>query len=205
MQKRYYEFYAKVIIEEMFNINLEVMDKPDLQNEVENVGIEFTSAEDPDNKEIENLGIILVENKARNRETLIKKIESKGGKYTEWAILGKATNFEDSKKRIYNVIENKLKKLNSRQFKKFKENDLCIFSTMRKIKKEEQKDFLEKIQEIQSKYQDKNKFDKIYLLLLHTVYVIEIEKNRISKKEFTKKQQYEYSEKAKESMDNYKI
>lgn len=76
---------------------------------------------------------------------------------------------------------------------------------MRKIKKEEQKDFLEKIQEIQSKYQDKNKFDKIYLLLLHTVYVIEIEKNRISKKEFTKKQQYEYSEKAKESMDNYKI
>lgn len=205
MQKRYYEFYAKVIIEEMFNINLEVMDKPDLQNEVENVGIEFTSAEDPDNKEIENLGIILVENKARNRETVIKKIESKGGKYTEWAILGKATNFEDSKKRIYNVIENKLKKLNSRQFKKFKENDLCIFSTMRKIKKEEQKDFLEKIQEIQSKYQDKNKFDKIYLLLLHTVYVIEIEKNRISKKEFTKKQQYEYSEKAKESMDNYKI
>lgn len=82
----------------MFNINLEVMDNPDLQNEVENVGIEFTSAEDPDNKEIENLGIILVENKARNRETVIKKIESKGGKYTEWAILGKATNFEDSKK-----------------------------------------------------------------------------------------------------------
>ncbi len=205
MQKRYYEFYAKVIIEEMFNINLEVMDKPDLQNEVENVGIEFTSAENPDNKEIENLGIILVENKARNRKNVVKKIKRKGGKYTKWAILGKATSFEDNKKRIYNAIENKLKKLNLSKFKKFKENDLCIFATMRNIKQEEQKDFLEKIQEIQSKYQNKNKFDKIYLLLLHTVYVIEIEKNKICKKEFTNEQQYEYSEKADKIMNNYII
>ena len=93
MQKRYYEFYAKVIIEEIFNINLEVIDKPDLHNEVENIGIEFTSAEDSDNKEIESLGIILAENKAKNRENVIKKIKSKGGKYTQWFILGKATSF----------------------------------------------------------------------------------------------------------------
>lgn len=205
MKKRYYEFYAKVIIEQMFNINLEVRDKPDLQNEVKNIGIEFTSAEDSDNKEIENLGIILAENKARNRENVIKKINGKGGKYNQSCILGKPTSFEENKKRIYNAIENKLKKLNLSEFKKFKENDLCVFSTIRKIKKEEQKDFLEKIQEIQSKYQNKNKFDKIYLLLLHTVYVIEIEKNKISKKEFTNEQQYEYSEKANKIMNNYII
>ncbi len=200
MQKRYYEFYAKVIIEEIFNINLEVIDKPDLHNEVENIGIEFTSAEDSDNKEIESLGIILAENKAKNRENVIKKIKSKGGKYTQWFILGKATSFEEDKKRIYNAIENKLKKLNLSAFKKFKENDLSVFSTIRKIKKEEQKDFLEEIKEIQSKYQ--NKFDKIYLLLLHSIYTIDIERNEITKKDFSND---EYAEKAKESMDNYKI
>lgn len=205
MQKRYYEFYAKVILEEMFNINLEVMDKPDLQNEVKNIGIEFTSAEEPDNKEIENLGIILAENKAKNRKNVIKKINSKSGKYTQWFISGKATSFEENKKRIYNAIESKLKKLNLSEFKKFKENNLCIFSTIRNIKQEEQKDFLEKIQEIQSNYRNKNKFDKIYLLLLHTVYVIEIEKNKISIKEFTNEQQYEYSEKANKIMNNYII
>lgn len=118
MQKRYYEFYVKVIIEEIFNINLEVMDKPDLQSEVKNIGIEFTSAEDSDNKEIQNLGIILAENRARNKENVIKKINRKGGKYTRGVILGKVDSFEDSKKRIYKAIENKLEKLNLKSLKK---------------------------------------------------------------------------------------
>ena len=139
-------------------------------------------------------------NEEKNRENVIKKIKSKGGKYTQWFILGKATSFEEDKKRIYNAIENKLKKLNLSAFKKFKENDLSVFSTIRKIKKEEQKDFLEEIKEIQSKYQ--NKFDKIYLLLLHSIYTIDIERNEITKKDFSND---EYAEKAKESMDNYKI
>ena len=83
MQERYLEFYAKVIIEAFFNISLEVKDRPDLQNEKENIGIEVTSAENINNKEIESLGCTLSENRARNIDNAIKKITTLGGKYNK--------------------------------------------------------------------------------------------------------------------------
>ena len=68
MQKRFLEFYVKVILENLLNITLEVADKPDLCCKERNIGIEVTSAEDSKNKEIESLGISLVENKVRALE-----------------------------------------------------------------------------------------------------------------------------------------
>ncbi len=201
MAKRYLEFYAKVIIEEFFNLCLEVKDKPDLQSEKENIGIELTSAENTDNKEIESLGIDLSENKAKDRDKAINRIKSLGGEYNGFCIIGKAISHEENKARIYELLRKKLEKLNTREFKKFNENDLCIFSTIHDITQEEQDDFLEKIEEIQSKYQ--YKFDNIYILLLHRIYEIDTKENKINKREFTKEQQFKYAERANEIINKY--
>ena len=191
MQERYLEFYAKVIIEAFFNISLEVKDRPDLQNEKENIGIEVTSAENINNKEIESLGCTLSENRARNIDNAIKKITTLGGKYNKYCIMEKSISHEENKNEIYKALTKKLEKLNTIEFKKFNENNICIFSTMHKITQEEQKEFLKKINKIQSSY--KNRFNKIYLLLLHSIYEFNLNTNKITIKNFTSEQQYNYS------------
>ena len=100
---------------------------------------------------------------------------------------------------FYKVFSNKLKKLNNSEFEKFKENDLCIFSTMHDMEEEECEKIIKKIFDIQKDF--KIKFEKVYFILLHSIYTIDTLKKEITKSKMTNRQQYEYAEKANKMMD----
>lgn len=79
----YDECFAKLLLEQQFPDifkDLELIDKPDLQNIKLDLGIEVTTAIEQNDLELDKLYIGLEYNLVNDRKSVIKKIESLGGK-----------------------------------------------------------------------------------------------------------------------------
>lgn len=189
------ECYAKVVLETLvkdrFN-NLKIKDKPDLQNEATNVGIECTIAIDKKQLEAEYLYCELTDNKSKKPEKCKERIEALGGKITKYTMVQSGSGTTSN---IFRAVDKKLKKLNSEDYKIFKNNYLLIRDCIY-IPNEHIKGLQYLIARIQSKY-DK-KYDNIYILLNSKL----IELNMIDYTnryfEISSNIQYELAQKARE-------
>lgn len=171
----YYECYAKIVLEEMFPerfSNLDIVDKPDLQNKNLDIGIEVTSSVNPMQKKAESEFVKWWNDKNANKKKIESKIKECGAELIDGSLNGvrELDNFD----RVYKIIENKRKKLLSDQYKHFGKLYLFIHSyifadiTM-------QEEALGKMQSIC--YSETKRIDCIYVLVPGAIYVFDLANN----------------------------
>lgn len=188
------ECYAKVVLENLLKdkfYDLNIIDKPDLQNEELNVGIECTVSINMESMEAEYLYSELTYGKSKNPDKCKERIKKLGGNITEYSMFESRTVSLNS---ILGAVRTKLKKLNESGYKIFEKNYLlirdCIYIPNQQIQGLEYS-----IGMIQSKYPVE--FDKIYILL--NSKLIELNMIDYTNKciEFNSNTQYELAEKAR--------
>lgn len=189
------ECYAKVVLENLLKdkfYDLNIIDKPDLQNEELNVGIECTVSINMESMEAEYLYSELTYGKSKNPDKCKERIKKLGGNITEYSMFESRTVSLNS---ILRAVRTKLKKLNESGYKIFEKNYLlirdCIYIPNQQIQGLEYS-----IGMIQSKYPVE--FDKIYILL--NSKLIELNMIDYTNKciEFNSNTQYELAEKARD-------
>ena len=120
------ECYAKVVLENLLKeefYDLNIIDKPDLQNEELNVGIECTVSINIESIEAEYLYSELTYGKAKNPDKCKERIKKLGGNITEYSMFESRTVSLNS---ILGAVRTKLKKLNGNGYKIFEKNYLFI-------------------------------------------------------------------------------
>ena len=157
------ECFAKLMLERVIENELNdliIVDKPDLQNERMNVGIEVTTAVDKKDLELERLYTELEYGLIRNTDAASKKIQKLGGKIINGVLVhpGRARTLEN----IYNSFEFKVMLLNSGNYTIFKHNYIFI-TDENLIHESEIKMIMTQLEFIQEKY--KNKFEKVYIYI----------------------------------------
>lgn len=182
----YYECYSKVVLEEMFPnqfSDLAILDKPDLQNENFNIGIEVTSSINPKQKEAEALYVKWSYEDNENKKKLERQIEKCGARLNNGILSG--ISGHDNFNRIYTEIKNKIGKLG--QYKTYGKQYLFIFSDiyatsdMRKKALEEMK-FINNL--------SSHKFEEIYILVPGAIYVFDLIKSITSERKIDSNLQY---------------
>ena len=155
------ECFAKLILEKLsLNefINLELSDKPDLQNEQLGIGIEATTAVPSSNSELEQLYTNLSYDLVKNKYAVNNKIKKLGG-WIENGVL-----YHPSRKRlldnIYDSYKKKVKLLNDDKYKIFKHNYIFI-TDVNLILEEELYKIIFVFKKIQEEYI--NKFEKAFI------------------------------------------
>ena len=188
------ECYAKVILEEFAKDkvgNLKLKDKPDLQNDDLDVGIECTIAIDKRYIETENLYCELINKKSKNSEKCKERIKMLGGKITDYFLIQSGSGAMDN---IIRVVNKKIKKLNSKNYKIFKNNYLlirdCIYITSEHIKSLQCL-----LVKMNNKY-EKN-FDIIYILLNNKLIELDMIEHTNYYFEISRNMQYELAQRAR--------
>ena len=112
------ECYAKVVLENLLKeefYDLNIIDKPDLQNEELNVGIECTVSINIESMEAEYLYSELTYGKSKNPDKCKERIKKLGGNITEYSMFESRTVSLNS---ILGAVRTKLKKLNGNGYLK---------------------------------------------------------------------------------------
>lgn len=172
LNTKYYEYYAKVVLEELYPeefIDLELKDKPDLQMKNEQRGIEVVVSKDKKDLESESLYSKIEYNVIRNKDRAIKKIKENGNSYNEGVLDGRTGT--DSFYFVFESFNNKINKLNGGGYTNFKWNYLFTFSDIyadgRMIK-----EAIRKMQQIQEGKE--SKFYKVFVLVPEEVYCLDL-------------------------------
>lgn len=132
LDTEYWETFAKLILEkfrpkEFHNLSVDG-EKPDLRNTSIGVGIEVTSSESKESRELDRLyAQQYTYGNSEQRKKALKRIEKLGGKVKEYFLMHPTINRDLEK--IYAVIRNKTEKLNN-NYEIFSENDLFIFDSI---------------------------------------------------------------------------
>ena len=164
---RYNECLAKIVMEEMFHTELLILDKPDLQSIVNDIGIEVTVARDEKQLECERLYSQISFKQVKDDMGAIEKIEKSGAQYGN-VLIGIPGN--DDFRIVEEAIDFKLVKLNGGGYRHFSNNCLFVFSD---IYADEQmlSQAFEKFAEKQNTYE--KKFEKIYLYIPGFLYLFD--------------------------------
>lgn len=132
LDTEYWETFAKLILEKfcsrrLYNLSVDG-ERPDLRNASAGVGVEVTSSESKESREIDSLyAQQYTYGNHEQKKKALKRIEELGGKVEEYFLMHPTMNRDPG--RIYTVIENKTKKLN-KNYEIFNENDLFIFDSI---------------------------------------------------------------------------
>ena len=131
LSKEYWETFAKLILEKyypnkFFDLSVD-NEKPDLRNEDAGIGIEVTSVENEESREIDSLYSrpYSYGNEAQ-KEKALRQIEKLGGKVEKYFLMHPVRNRDLNK--IYAAVKAKTHKLNN-NYEVFKKNYLLIFDT----------------------------------------------------------------------------
>ena len=160
------EYFAKLVLEKLFPdrfFELEVLDKPDLQNSSEGIGIEVTTAVPASQKEMSSRFSMIVQNQGTTDqlEKSKERIRQLGGYYSDKGYMVSWTGYRDLN-RIYIALEDKLVKLNSGNYRLF-ENQYIFITDESLIKPEELNEIHAEINKRQSTYAIY--FDSVFLYL----------------------------------------
>lgn len=137
---RYEECYAKILLERVYPeiyTDLSILDKPDLQNEVLQVGVEVTSAVPSSLREAKACWIKAIKtNDAKIKDKYVKRMKQLGYTYTGGVQSWLRDDFdqldiehlyeETSLLDLEKSITQKLEKLNGGGFKELKQMDLYV-------------------------------------------------------------------------------
>lgn len=162
------EIYAKLILEQHLpnhftNLDYE-KEKPDLRNETNDIGIEVTSSMSKAERILDSLYPRDYKNGSPEEKQKAKQtIENLGGVLHENYLI--YPTMANNLSVIFSPIQNKLKKLNKAGFKKYRENDLFIFTTTHIL--EYKHDALRQgIETINNNFDWQYTFDKIFVYCL---------------------------------------
>jgi hypothetical protein len=184
---RYEECYAKRILEYYFSDkyeNISIMDKPDLYDTKNDIGIEVTEAIETKRKESLKLWYNLPYKEPTCQLKNKERIRKLGIDYQDGILFGTPVQYSKGAKSktydiVYNTIENKLKKLNKEGlYQKARLYNLFIISELM-IEQDWYYDFIDKVKNIYLKY--KKTFDVIYLLSQNNLAEFDIMKNKCIK------------------------
>lgn len=187
----YYECLAKLILEKFFPYefeNLEISDKPDLQDDKKGIGIEVTKARDKSQEENENLYAKIESGEIRNRDKAIAKINNsykpyamyvdrqeirEPDRYNNGILVGIPDN--DDFERIFKSFSEKIKKLNDDGYKKYMENYLFVYSDIF-ANQQMLNQAISKMNNIKSKY--KIRFQKVFVCVPQYIYILNLESKK---------------------------
>lgn len=122
-RKKYYECYAKIVLEELWPeefIDLQLEEKPDLQSNDEKYGVEVTIAIDEKQLEAESLYTCISYNRVRNEEYSLKKINKNGCKLVNGILAGRSGTDSFQLILILKAFNDKLNKLNGKEYRSFR-------------------------------------------------------------------------------------
>lgn len=132
---RYEEYYAKVLLENLFPdryYNLQIEDKPDLVYYSKKIGIEVTDCTSKNEREIKSLWRKIHTQKGKIRQKSIERMEKLGVSYMKGFITWGTKEYNCSEdfnfENIYCAATKKVKKLNSGIYKELNRYDLFIHS-----------------------------------------------------------------------------
>lgn len=179
---RFEECYAKIVLEDLFPeqfCNLDLKDRPDLQNEELDIGIEVTSAIDQKQREAESLYFEMTEENDAKKEK-----QKTGATLADGILFGKPIRID-----FYNIneaLESKLKKLASEQYKNFNKQYLFIFSTIYATAAMRE-EALAEMQTISA--ESGQKFNEVFVLVPKRIYVFDLDHNTFCEKVISRSKQ----------------
>jgi len=205
----YYECYAKVLLEEIYpNIyyNLEIKDKPDLQNTQSSLGVEVTTCIEQNLLEAQQNWLIALRSSDKNKtEKAIERMNQLGYTFTGglqcWS-LNKNYTYEDlfgdpEFDRIYKMTNEKFMKLNNTGYQLLDKIDLFIHSEIY-IPQNKYNDILTHLKEINV---DKRYFQYIFITTSdNQLFLFDMIENRCIVKSYDE-QQFAYSKQAAQMMN----
>ena len=165
-QKRWEEYFTKLVFEQVFPkkfFDLKIADKPDLQDLVNDVGIEVTIASRKNEKELDHLFSLLTNKKgtADQQKRSKERVRQLGGIYNDIGTMTCWVGYRDLS-RIYSRLEDKLQKLNAGGYRVFDNNYLFIIDTNLFLP-DELRDISMELSKHQEPYQ--TCFDSIFIYL----------------------------------------
>lgn len=183
----YYECLSKLTLEKIFPnefSKLEIKDKPDLWDEIRDIGIEITRAINPVQERNESLYTKISYNQVKDKEKAIEIINSsykphsitingreirEPDRYYKGILVGIPES--DDFDRILESFKKKVKKLNNNSYKIFINNYLFVYSTIYAD--------IEMINEAiidMSNFQlgYNHKFDKVYVFVPNELYLLNL-------------------------------
>lgn len=158
---RYEECYAKAFLEFYYPnkyFNLEIQDKPDLYDSINEIGIEVVEAEETRKKEAEKLWYTMPyvsEGKQQKNKERMKQLgEEYMGNIQVWNRSIVYDRDVDSQPFdvVYKVIKQKLNKLNCGKYKLCKQYELFVYSELM-IRKEWHEKMLKRLADISAEYE----------------------------------------------------
>ena len=159
------ECLAKVILENCIDSKyskLQIKDKPDLQSDELDIGVEVTVSVPQINREIERLASDISYNDNADKQYCIDRIKQLNGKYeSKFGIVTHPTRTH-SLKPILNAIDEKLKKVNKGGYTEFKQMELYIRDD-NLILEQELNMLYNQIEEIQNLYI--KRFDRVFIYI----------------------------------------
>ncbi|RPF47701.1 hypothetical protein EDD70_0500 [Hydrogenoanaerobacterium saccharovorans] len=193
---KYDECLAKIFLEELFPrefYDLIISDKPDLQNEQLDIGVEVVSSVNPKHREAENLYSKLPEQDDIGKKKIEKQIKKCGAKI-DGILSGLSGN--DNFNRILCTLKLKMEKL--KKYKSFREQYLFIFSDIF-ANSEMRKSALWEMLNICSN--ESYKFNRVYVLVPNAIYVFNLTNNTTLEREINSEMQYDISLRAREMVE----
>ncbi len=167
---KYYECYAKIVLEELYPkefVNLKMEDKPDLQMEDGEYGIEVTNSVDKKQLEAERLYTKISNNTARNKKGALEPIRKCGCKLENGILSSSGTDLFNF---ILSAFDDKLNKLN-KDYKFFERNCLFIFSDI----SADDRMIMEAIQDMQQRQINRERqFYKVFVLVPGYCYCLNL-------------------------------
>ncbi len=197
----YYECYAKIVLEELYSeqfVNLRIKDKPDLQSQDNDCGVEVTIAIDRNELQSEKLYSDITYNRVRDKVKALKRIEECGYKVENGILHGKTSI--DSFYLIMVSFDSKLNKLNDGGYKYFNKNFLFVFSYIY-ASDEMIKDA---IIYMQNKQLDKQRqFNKVFVLVPGHLYCLNLYEGNYEVKRIEFIHQSSQADRARELVEVY--
>ena len=197
----YYECYAKIVLEELYPeqfVNLRIKDKPDLQSQDNDCGVEVTIAIDRNELQSEKLYTDITYNRVRDKVKALKIIEQCGYEVENGILHGKTSI--DSFDLIMASFDNKLNKLNGKGYKYFNKNFLFVFSYIYA----DDEMIKDAIIYMQNKQLDKQRqFDKVFVLVPGYLYCLNLYKGNYEIKRIQFIHQSSQADRARELVETY--
>lgn len=197
----YYESYAKVVLEELYPeefVNIEIKDRPDLQMNDGEWGIEVTNSIDEDQREIDRLYVGILHNSIRNKKGALAKINKLGGKFYGNILAGKPGT--DSFDLILSAFNNKLNLLNGKGYEQFNKNGLFIFSDIYA----DDRMIINAIKDMQQSQKDRVKqFNKVFILIPGGCYCFDLFKGNYAVNPIEDSVQSTQAYKARDLVEKY--
>lgn len=190
---RYEECYAKVFLEYFYPnefCNLIIQDKPDLYDCKNDIGIEVVEAEEQRKKEAEKLWYTMPyvseQEKVKNKDRMKQLGEEYMGGFQVWSTILYDKDI-DSKpfKVLYAVLNRKLQKLKTGNYKLCKSYELFVYSELM-IRKEWHEKMLARLIDIFTKYS--LKYEQIHIATQDSLCLYNIQENTFKFCDITEKQ-----------------